>query len=51
MDIKDLKAEIFDLIVERDKLQAKINEINSLIEQKLKELDELQVKENNDRKG
>ena len=50
MDIKDLKAEIFDLIVERDKLQAKINEINSLIEQKLKELDELQVKENNDRK-
>jgi len=38
MDIKDLKAEIFDLIVERDKLQKKINEINSLIEQKLKEL-------------
>ena len=43
MDIKDLKAEIFDLILERDKLQTKINEINSLIEQKLKELDELQV--------
>ena len=51
MDIKDLKAEIFDLIVERDKLQTKINEINSLIGQKLKELDELQAKENNDRKG
>ena len=47
MDIKDLKAEIFDLIVERDQLQAKINEINSLIERKLKELDELQVKEGN----
>ena len=38
MDIKDLKAEIFDLIIERDKLQTKINEINSLIEQKLNEL-------------
>ena len=47
MDIKDSKIEIFDLILERDKLQ---KEINSLIEQKLKELDELQVKENNDRK-
>ena len=44
MDIKDLKAEIFDLIVERDKLQ---NEMNSLMGQKLKELDELQVKEGN----
>jgi len=45
MDIKDLKAEIFDLILERDKLQTEINEINSLMGQKLKELDELQAKE------
>ena len=44
MDIKDSKIEIFDLILERDKLQAKINEINSLVEQKLKEL---QVEEGN----
>ena len=40
--IKDSKIEIFDLIVERDKLQ---NEKNSLIEQKLKGLNKLQVKE------
>ena len=39
MDIKDSKIEIFDLILERDKLQ---KEKKSLIEQKLKELDELQ---------
>ena len=40
MDIKDSKIEIFDLILERDKLQ---DEMNSLIGQKMKELDELQV--------
>jgi len=44
MDIKDLKTEIFDIILERDKLQKKIDEINSLIEQKLQEFNELQDK-------
>jgi len=43
MDIKDSKIEIFDLILERNKLQKKIDESNSLMGQKLQELDGLQV--------
>ena len=42
--IKEKKAEIFDLIRDRDLLNNKIAQINRVIQQKLKELEELESK-------
>ena len=42
--IKEKKAEIFDLIRDRDLLNNKIAQINQIIQEKLKELKELENK-------
>ena len=42
--IKEKKAEIFDLLRDRDLLNNKIVQINRVIQQKLKELEELEDK-------
>ena len=39
-----IKAGIFDLVRERDSLNIKISQINGIIQQKLKELEELENK-------
>ena len=42
--IKEKKAEIFDLLRDKDLLNNKIVQINQVIQQKLKELEELENK-------
>ena len=42
--IKELKAEVFDLLRDRDLLNNKIAQINRVIQEKLKELEKIENK-------
>lgn len=43
--IMELKAQVYDLIVEREKLQGRVQQINQIIREKTAEIDKLEKKE------